>query len=138
MSLNNPRSGTNVAAEFTMSGLPWVVSGTTVSNTVTSYQLPKVTKNITFHNLSTTSNKFIRVGFTLNGVNGVGGNYYFSVNSGETVTLDARVKEVHVRGDTFTDTLNYSLYCSLTMIDSTMMPILTGSIGGTTMWEGIG
>jgi len=138
MGLSNPRSGTNVPAEFTMSGLPWVVSGTTVSNTVTSYQLPKVTKNITFHNLSTTSNKFIRVGFTLNGVNGVGGNYYFSVNSGETVTLDARVKEVHVRGDTFTDTLNYSLYCSLTMIDSTMMPILTGSIGGTTMWEGIG
>lgn len=138
MPLNNPKSGINTPAEFTMSGLPWVVSGTTVSNSVTSYQLPKITKNITFQNLSTTSNKFIRLGFTLNGVNAVGGNYYFVVNAGDSITLDARVKEVYVRADTFTDTLNYSLYCSLTMIDSTMMPILTGSIDGTALWEGIG
>lgn len=138
MSLNNPKSGFYNTADFQSSALPWVISGTTVANVVTQYKLPKVTKNITMHNLSTSNNKWIRIGFTKNGVNGVEGNYYFIVNSGDVVALDARVKEIFIRADTFSDTLDYSIYCGLTTIESSMMPVLTGSVDGAARWDGIG
>ena len=138
MALNNPLAGINSTSEFQLSGLPWVVSGTTVSNVVTRYQLPKVTKSITIHNLESSSNKKIRIGFTENGVNGVAGNYFFIFDSGDLVTLDARVKEFYIRADTFSDEHKYSICCSLTTIGSNMMPILTGSIGGETIWSGVG
>lgn len=138
MSLNNPKSGFYNTADFQSAALPWVISGTTIANSVTQYTLPKVTKNILVHNLASSSNKWIRIGFTRNGVNGVEGNYYFIVNSGDIVTLDARVKEIFVRADTFSDTLDYSIYCGLTTIDSNMMPVLTGSVGGAASWDGIG
>jgi archaellum component FlaF (FlaF/FlaG flagellin family) len=138
MALNNPLAGINSTSEFQLSGLPWVVSGTTVSNVVTRYQLPKVTKSITIHNLEPSSNKKIRIGFTENGVNGVAGNYFFVFDSGALVTLDARVKEFYIRADTFSDEHDYSIYCSLTTIASNMMPILTGSTGGETLWNGVG
>ena len=137
MSLNNPSSGFFSTPEFQASGLPWVITGSTSNITVINYKFPKVSKSITVHNLENSSNKFLRVGFTLNGVNGGGGNYYFLVDGGDSLTLDARVTEVFVRADS-SNTIIFSIYGSLTTIDKKFMPTLTGSIGGTSYWDGVG
>lgn len=136
MGLNNPKSGLNTTAEFTMSGLPWVLSGT-VSSTTVRYIFPKVTKDILVINNNTTATHRLRVGFTENGVNGVAAANYIIVNGGSNITLGVRVKELYLLRDGDTD-ISTSVCANLTMIDSTMMPILTGSIGGTTYWEGVG
>lgn len=137
MSLNNPSSGFFSSPEFQASGLPWAISASTTNTTVIKYTFPKVTKSISIHNLESSAGKLLRVGFTLNGVNGAGANYYFCVDSGDLFTFDARVKEIYVRSDT-TNTIAFSIYAALTTIDEKFMPILTGSVGGTTYWNGVG
>jgi len=134
MSLNNPSSGFFSTPEFQASGLPWTVVGTTSGISVVRYSLPKVTKCITIVNNESTATDRIRVGFTENGING---SNYVLVNGGQVVTLDARVKEVFVRANV-AGAFSYSVYCALTTIDGRFMPILTGSIGGTSYWDGVG
>jgi hypothetical protein len=136
MALNNVKPGFNNAAEFTASGLPWVLSGT-VSNSVVKYSFPKVTKDIVIINNNTTAAQRLRVGFTENGVNGVGNAYYILVNGGSNITLNVRVKELYLLRDGGSD-ISTSVCANLTTIDSMMMPVLTGSLGGTTYWEGVG
>jgi hypothetical protein len=135
MSLNNPSSGFFSTPEFQASGLPWVITGSTSTTEVIRYTFPKVTKSIVVNNF--TSNKLLRVGFTNNGINGVGGEYYFTVHGTTAVTLDARVTEFYVRADT-SNTIGFSIYAALTTIDNRFMPVLTGSIGGTSYWGGVG
>jgi len=136
MALNNVKPGFNNAAEFTASGLPWVLSGT-VSNSVVKYSFPKVTKDIVIINNNTTAAQRLRVGFTENGVNGVGNAYYILVNGGSNITLNVRVKELYLLRDGGSD-ISTSVCANLTTIDAMMMPVLTGSLGGTTYWEGVG
>ena len=136
MALNNVKPGFNNAAEFTASGLPWVLSGT-VSNSVVKYSFPKVTKDIVIINNNTTAAQRLRVGLTENGVNGVGNAYYILVNGGSNITLNVRVKELYLLRDGGSD-ISTSVCANLTTIDSMMMPVLTGSLGGTTYWEGVG
>ena len=136
MALNNVKPGFNNAAEFTASGLPWVLSGT-VSNSVVKYSFPKVTKDIVIINNNTTAAQRLRVGFTENGVNGVGNAYYILVNGGSNITLNVRVKELYLLRDGGSD-ISTSVCANLTTIDAMMMPVLTGSLGGATYWEGVG
>lgn len=136
MALNNAKSGFSNVSEFQASSLPWVITGSTSGTTVIKYSFPFVTKSLTIHNTESTAKK-LRIGFTENGVNGVGGNYYFIIDSGDLVTLDARVTEMYVRSDT-TNTIEHSIYAGLTTIDKTMMPLLTGSLNGQAIWSGIG
>jgi len=133
--MKDPRVGFNSVTEFMGSGLPWVISSTATA-TVTKHSLDKVTKHLKISNLDA-DGVYLRVGFTENGINGVGANYYYKVNGGQTLELDARIKEIFIKRDGATDAA-YSLYCELTNIDSDMMPVLTGSIGGSTFWNGIG
>lgn len=137
MGLNNPASGIFSAGEFVSSALPWVVSGTTSGTTVVKYTFPRVTKSITIKNLETTTKK-LRVGFTLNGVNGIGGSYYFLVDYGDLVTLDVKVTELYLRADT-SNTIIHSIYAGLTTISAGQMPVLTGTLGdGSQGWSGVG
>jgi len=134
MSLNNPSSGLFSTPEFQASGLPWTVTAATSGTTVVKYSIPKVTKNITVVNSDATAGNRIRIGFTENGVNG---SNYVLVNGGQTVTLDARVKEIFVRANS-SGAYTYSIYCACTTIDGKFMPILTGSVDGTSYWDGVG
>lgn len=137
MGLDNPSSGYYSSTEFVPAGLPWVISGSTSTIAVVKYTFPKVTKSITLHNLETSNNKFIRVGFTENGVNAIGGNFYFLIDAGDVITLDVRVTELFIRADS-SNTIPYSIYAALTTIDNNFMPVLTGSIDGTSYWQGVG
>lgn len=136
MPLNNTRSGFSNVSEFQASPLPWVVTGSTSGTTVIKYSFPFISKSITIHNAESSSKK-LRIGFTENGVNGVGGNYYFVIDKGEFVALDVRVTEFFVRADT-SNTIEHSVYAGLTTIDKTMMPLLTGSFDGQAVWSGVG
>lgn len=137
MSLNNPASGIFSAGEFVSSALPWVVSETTSGTSVIKYTFPRVTKSITFHNLETSSKK-LRIGFTENGVNGAGGNYFFLIDSGDVVTLDVKVVEVYLRADV-SNTISFSIFAGLTTISAGQMPVLTGTLGdGSQGWSGVG
>ena len=136
MGLNNPKSGLNATSEYTISGLPWVLSGT-ISSTAVRYSFPKITKDILIINNNTTANQRLRVGFTYNGISGDVAANYIIINGGSNITLNVRVKDLYLLRDGGVD-ISTSVCANLTMIDSIMMPILTGSIGGITYWEGIG
>jgi hypothetical protein len=136
MALNPPSSGLFSVNEFQTSPLPWAITGSTSNTTVVNYQFPCLTKSITFKNHD--NSKAIRIGFTENGVNGVGGNYYFVVDGGDLVTLDVRVKDLFVRADT-SNTISYSVYAGLTTIHSSQMPTISGSLpDGSAGWIGVG
>lgn len=136
MGLNNPKSGLNATSEYTISGLPWVYSDT-ISDTIVRYSFPKITKDVLIINNNTAANQRLRVGFTYNGISGSVEANYIIINGGSDITLNVRVKDLYLLRDGGTD-ISTSVCANLTMIDSIMMPILTGSIGGTICWEGIG
>jgi hypothetical protein len=135
MALNNPSPGFFSVNEFQVSPLPWLISGTTSGTSVTKYAFPKVSKSVTIQNLDS-SNK-LRLGVTLNGVNGVGGNYYFVINAGALVQLDLRATEIYVRADT-SNSIAYSIYAGLTTISAGQMPILSGTLSDGPGWSGVG
>lgn len=136
MALNNPASGFFAASEYMVSPLPWVVTGSTSTTNIDKHTFHKVSKSLTIVNHGV-AGKYIRVGFTVNGVNGVGGDYFVKLDGGGTLELDVRVTEVFVRADS-SNTISYSLYAGLTTIDAGQMPTLSGSLGNGTGWEGIG
>jgi len=136
MALNNPTSGILSVNEFQASPLPWVLTAATSGTSVIEYDFPRVTKCITISNLS--AGKTLRIGFTLNGVNGVNGKQYFILSGSTSVTLDCRVKELYLRADT-SNTIDFSIYAGLTTIASREMPILSGSLpDGSPGWSGVG
>ena len=135
MGTNQPKIGYNSVTEFMGSGLPWVISGT-AGTTATSYKFDKITKHVIIANHES-AGKYLRVGFTLNGIDGVGGNYFFRVDGGSTFEFDARVKEIYLKRDGAND-ISFSMYAELVGIDAMMMPVLTGSIDGTAFWNGVG
>ena len=136
MGLKDPRIGFNSVTEFMGSGLPWVTSSIATGGITYSYTFPKITKRLSIWNHDTAAGKHLRVGFTKNGIEKTGN--YLLVDAGQAFEFDARVKEVFVMSDDVTDNPPFSIYAEPIGIDADMMPILTGSISGTTFWEGVG
>jgi len=135
MGLGNPKAGFNSTSEFVCSGLPWTTSSIATGGTTFNYQFSKVAKSFYFHNHESAAGKYIRVGFTKNGVENAN---YFLVDAGQNFIFDARVKELFVRSHNSSDNPLFSLFVELTMIDASSMPFLTGSVDGVNFWEGIG
>lgn len=136
MGMKDPRIGYNSVTEFMGSGLPWVTSSYALSGSaVTSYKFDKITKRLSVWNHESSAGKHLRVGFTANGVNN--GNY-FLIDGGQSFEFDARIKEIFLRSHDNNDNPWYSVYAELIGIDSDMMPLLTGSVDGTTFWNGVG
>jgi len=137
MALNNPGLDIFNTNEFQSSGFPWVTYAVTSGTSVNTHSFPKVTKLIMVKN-NGASGKDIRIGFTLNGVNGNGGNYYFYLEGGQIATFDAKVAQLFVRADT-SNSINYSVYASLTTIPSSAMPFMSGTLqNGSPGWSGVG
>lgn len=136
MAINNPSSGFFGSNEYVASPLPWALTDYTSGTSVNAVSFHKVTKNITVHNHGATG-EFIRIGFSKNGVNAVGDDYYFLLNGGKELYLDVRVIELFIRADT-SNSIRYSVYAGLTLINQEQMPLLTGSYNGTNIWDGVG
>lgn len=138
MALDNPSSGFFSVNEYQVSPLPWAITSVTSGVSVASYTLPRVSKNIVITNLETGATKFLRLGFTLNGVNGVEDNYYIVIPPDTTLSFDVRMKQFFVRADS-SNTINFSIFCGLTTISEMQMPTLTGSLSdGSVGWSGVG
>ena len=137
MAINNAESGFFAAVEYMVSPLPWVITGSTSTTTVVNYSFPKVSKNITVINHGAVG-KYIRIGFSENGVNGTPENHYIMLDGKDTIELDVRVKELFLRADS-SNTIIFSVYAGLTTISSAQMPTLSGSLpDGAPGWSGVG
>lgn len=129
MGLDNPKAGFNHATEYTVAGLPYVTSSQApLSGSVLRIDFPKITRALTIRNHDAAT-KYLRIGFTARGVV-TSGNHY-SLNGGETVRLELRLKSVFFSGDT--TLCPFSIVAELTNIEAIDMPTLTGSI-----WQGVG
>jgi len=115
----NYRAGLGNAASYQASGTPFVTGAASLTG-VAKIEFPKVTKSITIHELSnnnvlyfyfhpdaTTLNKFC--------IDTTSHNH-------SPVTIDVKCKEIYVSGSA----LNFTLYASLTGIESKEMIDLTG------------
>ncbi len=137
--LNNPRPGFNSAVEYTISGVPHVVSGS-ASGTPTLIEFPYITRAITISN-SAAAGTYLVVGFTLNGVNG---SNCFPINGGASARIEVRVRDLWVKGAG-----GYGILAELTPIERKNMLPLTGSVdtstlegrlmaSGSIVWPGVG
>lgn len=129
MPLNNPDDTTGMASEYMSSALPWVTSSN-FTTTPTRYKFPKVSRFIQVRNHGPGE---LALGFTTNGVNG---SNRFVVPPGEMFESELRLREIYVRA--LSTTSSGSVLAGLTTAPSKYMPVLTGSINGTSMWEGVG
>ena len=140
MALNHPKSGPNNTPQYQMSGVPFVYNGsapalsTDPADTL-EVSLSYVSKNLTITNTHG-SNK-LRVAFTARGPISSGPKNYITVSAGETVTYDFRCKSVFFMSSAGSTT-SFRLAAGLTTIKASEFPILTGSIDGTTAFEGVG
>lgn len=128
MPLNHPLPGYNWVAEYQVSAVPWVTSSQ-VSG-IRRHDFPQVTKFVTVKNLSGPG--AMRIGFTLLGVQG---SNYFALSSGESFSGDFRIRTLFLSASSATD---YSIVAGLTTIEARQMPILTGSVNGTSSFDGVG
>jgi hypothetical protein len=162
MAINHPKAGPNSVPAYQMSGIPFVTSSVVTEvpradnadPTPIQVVFPFVTKNIKIRNIGEND---LRVGFSALGVKtpgqGVKGgdlrrNYFVipasgsanlagSAGLGETIqTFDVRCKSIFFTAEN--GTTGFSLFAGLTTIDKDQFPILTGSVNGTTGFEGVG
>jgi hypothetical protein len=121
MTYGNSRSGANNVGEYQASGLPWVTSSV-LTATPFKVEFPYVTNHISIYG-GTGSTDGVRLGFSLNGVNG--SNYALVKGGGSWVNFDIRCKEVYIRSDV--GTVAMSMCVGLTMIENKSFPVLTAS-----------
>jgi hypothetical protein len=132
MSLDNPKSGLFNVNAYQFPGLPWVTSSVApVSGSPVRHDFAKVTSFIVVSNRDTSSGS-LSFGFTHNGVTSTNNKYI--VDAGQSLTLDVMAREIYIQGEVGTPA--YSLYVGMTFIDSTELPLLTGS--GVNPWIGVG
>lgn len=134
MSIGHPKPGLNNVPEYQASGLPFVTSST-VATTPLRVDFTKVTRAITVRNLG--SGPILYVGFTSNGVTG---SNRFAIPSGSSERFEVRCKNVFLMSEI--GNASFSLLGELTLIDTSQMPTLTGSVSGSvdggSSWTGVG
>lgn len=133
MPLDNPTSGFNMVPEYQVSALPWMISSIVTNGTFAAYEFSHFTKWIVVKN--TLAGSTVRVAVTLNGFNTNNSNY-FDLIGGESITLDWRVKRLFASGSVGSPSV--SVIAGLTMISGKQWPYITGSVNGTSSWNGVG
>jgi hypothetical protein len=133
---NRVKQGANFVPAYEVSGVPYVTSS--AANELHSLPIrikfPFVTRFFVVHN---TSDNWIRVGFTENGVTGstglVGGTNNFLLVSGNQTTdrLEIRCKELWFCNDKDPSPSSFSVLAGLTGIEKTQFPVLTGALTGS-------
>ena len=138
MSLNNPRPGFNAAAEYMVSGIPHVLSGS-VPQAATCISFDYVSRAITVTNNSAIGTVLL-IGFTQNGVNG---SNRFPLDGKQTQRFEVRVRDLWIRAEQAV-TASYGVLAELTPIERMFMMPLTGSstsqneLTGSIIWRGVG
>ena len=140
MSFNYPKPGPNSVPSYQMSGIPYVTgsgTGTEDISTVKRFDFPYVTRFLTFSNNTTDEELF--VAFSSEGITGVpaepGIKHIFTVPGLTVANLEVRCKSIFLKTSA---AIQWSVCAGLTNIPSQEFPILTGSIGGTVAFDGVG
>ena len=128
MSLNYAKPYWGHAAEFQVSGWPFVVSGS-VNSTPSVVKFGHVTQWVQIQN--TDNSKSLRFGFTENGVNN---NNFYLLQGGSNAksispVMNLKCTEIWFRSDRAGDITSYSLVAALTNVNTGDFPVLTGSNG---------
>ena len=137
MAINHPKAGANSIPAYQMSGVPFVTSSASgeVTDSPLEVKFPYVTR---FFVVQNTSAHPMRIGFTLDGVKpDITSNYYVLSGNNSTPRLELRCKSLFFARDSASNA-SFSLIAGLTTIESDEFPILTGSVGGTVAFEGVG
>lgn len=146
MSIKNKTGvGPDYVPAYQVSGVPFVTSSQhAITTTPVSIDFPRVTR---FISVTNTGVNVLRLGFSENGVNGLGqvsgsnqtveheprANYFILPVSGATGRLELRCKSLFIRADTGAAG-SFSVMAGLTGIDKNQFPVLTGS----NFFKGIG
>ena len=139
---SNP--GPNFTPAYQISGVPFVTSsaGAHIDATPVQVEFPFVTR---FFEITNTSDQVMRVGFSVNGINGRAEaedtsntkNHYLILSGGVTTgRLELRCKELFFRAEVNAKKVGFSLIAGLTGIKQ--FPPLTGTFQTTASFKGIG
>jgi len=130
--LNNPLPGGNLAAEFIVSGWPWLTASFVPALTTVRHSFANVASSFALKNALTGSDMACRIayGFTANGVSGSNRG---TLVPGESFSGDFKFTEFYVRSLT-TSSIEYELAVSLTGVPAKQILFITGSNG----FEGVG
>ena len=142
MSLRWPKAGISDVGSYLISGIPFVLNGTT-SGRFEHIQFPAITNFVTVKNTATGGTTQIVFAFTENGLNDnpVGTNRRIFLREGEERSMVIRIKELFVTASGGISTFDVS--AGLTQILPDDFPTLTGSVvSGTTkvppLFQGVG
>ncbi len=143
MPLNYTYAGPSDVPSYQMSAVPFVTSSThnevgTAAGGVVNVKFPQVTRFFVVKNTDPAAGGILKVGFTENGVLGLGANVsgsnlpdqsnFFMLAGGEmSPRLEIRCKELffHASGSD----VGFTLMAGLAPVDHTQFPVLTGSEG---------
>ena len=114
-----PKPGPNAVAEYQLSSLPFATASSVTTSSVVQLSFPYVTRFLTVKNTGT---GYMAVGFTSNGVQGTN---RFTLPPSGSETKEFRLKDLFLLGVSANTT--FEVVAGLTMIESRMLPTLTGS-----------
>jgi len=113
--------GLGNVGSYQISGIPYATASFNVAaagSTPTEVAFPFVTKFVTISNTNTGANVPLRFGFSSLGVIGAAagsGNYYFTLDNGDSYTGEFRVTNLYLLSDTASET-SASIVAGLTGI----------------------
>jgi hypothetical protein len=130
--LNNPLPGGNLAAEFIVSGWPWLTASIVPASSTIGHTFDNVASAFALKNALTGSDMARRIayGFTANGVSGSNRG---TLVPGESFSGDFKFTQFYVRSLT-TSSIEYELAVSLTGVPARQVLLITGSNG----FDGVG
>jgi len=121
------KPGIGHVGSFQVSVYPYVTGSTNLDDGVEQkIEFPRVVKSITVINRAAPE---IRVHFNSKSSGNVytGGHYISLPVSGDAVTFNIKCKEIYVSNASGVNSGSYELFAEVTSIDSSEMPVLTGS-----------
>ena len=136
MSYYKYAKGVGNVGSYQMSGIPYATASFAVAaagDVPTKVEFPFVTKFVTISNTQTGTNVPLRFGFSSNGVTGSvagTGNFYFTLDNGDSYTGEFRIKDLFLMTDTAGVSGSASIVAGLTGIETKELATnWSGSVG---------
>lgn len=139
MATDHPKAGPNSIPAYQMSGVPYVTSSATdeAAGTPIRHDFPFVTRFFQVKN--TDSTHTLRVGFSAEGVKGTVTKNYFTLAAGvQSDVIEMRTKTLYFVEDAGSSPASFEIIAGLTTIQAGQFPILSGTVGGSLGFEGVG
>lgn len=124
MPLNNPRPGPGNAAEYMVSGIPWVTSSVLTAGEERLVSLPSVSRFLTVKN--ETAATTLAVAFARNGFKSKNSNF-FTLDAGESYEGELRVTDLWLSASAGIPA--FEVIVGMTSIHRSDFPVLSASNG---------